>query len=208
MQCHAECQALPHSAVPSLFIRQWLYAKTYLIFAWLFRGSWDTITVKKKKKMFQGRCLSQLEPLQQNTIDCLTVLEAGSLRSGHQQGGVLVRACFPAGRWQHSLHSHMVKRKRGELLGVSSYCSSAPHSCPTLCHPSTATCPGFPFLCHLLEMYNSNRNVSDSLSQWCYPTISSSVIPLSSCLQSFPESKSFLMSWLVASGGQNIRIPT
>ena len=49
MQCHVECQALPHSAVPSLFIRQWLYAKTYLIFAWLFRGSWDTITVKKNK---------------------------------------------------------------------------------------------------------------------------------------------------------------
>ena len=31
-------------------------------------------------------------------------------------------------------------------------------------------------------------------SQWCYPTISSSVIPFSSCLQSFPASGSFLMS--------------
>ena len=39
------------------------------------------------------------------------------------------------------------------------------------------------------------------LSQWCHPTISSSVIPFSSCLQSFPASESFQMSQLSASGG-------
>ena len=44
---------------------------------------------------------------------------------------------------------------------------------------------------------------SRPLSQWCHPTISSSVIPLSSCLQSFPASGSFLMSWLFTSGGKN-----
>ena len=43
------------------------------------------------------------------------------------------------------------------------------------------------------------------LSWWCHPTISSSVIPCSSCFQSFPESGSFPMSWLFASGGQSIR---
>ena len=42
------------------------------------------------------------------------------------------------------------------------------------------------------------------LSQWCHPTISSSVIPLSSYPQSFPASGSFPMSWLFASGGQSI----
>ena len=42
------------------------------------------------------------------------------------------------------------------------------------------------------------------LSQWYHPTISSSVIPFSSCLQSFPASGSFPMSWLSASGGQSI----
>ena len=36
-------------------------------------------------------------------------------------------------------------------------------------------------------------------SQWCHPTISSTVIPFSSCLQSFPASGSFLMSQLFAS---------
>ena len=39
------------------------------------------------------------------------------------------------------------------------------------------------------------------LSQWCHPTISSSVIPLS-CLQSFPASGSFPMSQFLTSGGQ------
>ena len=44
------------------------------------------------------------------------------------------------------------------------------------------------------------------LSWWCHPTISSSVIPFSSCLQSFPGSGSFQMSQLFASGGQSIGV--
>ena len=40
------------------------------------------------------------------------------------------------------------------------------------------------------------------LNQWCHPTISSSVIPFSSCPQSFPASGSFPVSQLFASGGQ------
>ena len=44
------------------------------------------------------------------------------------------------------------------------------------------------------------------LSQWCHPTISSSVVPFSSHLQSFPASGSFKMSQLFTSGGQSIRI--
>ena len=42
------------------------------------------------------------------------------------------------------------------------------------------------------------------LSQWCHPNISSSVVPFSSCPQSFPASGSFLMSQFFTSGGQNI----
>ena len=44
------------------------------------------------------------------------------------------------------------------------------------------------------------------LSQWCHPTISSPVIPFSSCLQSFPASGSLQMSQLFASGGQSIGV--
>ena len=43
------------------------------------------------------------------------------------------------------------------------------------------------------------------LSKWCHPTISSSVVPFSSCFQSFPASGSFPMSQLFASGDQSIR---
>ena len=43
------------------------------------------------------------------------------------------------------------------------------------------------------------------LSQWCHPTISSSVVPFS-CLQSFPASGSFPMSRFIASGGQSIGV--
>ena len=43
-------------------------------------------------------------------------------------------------------------------------------------------------------------------SWWCHPTISSSVVPFSSCLQSFPASGSFPMSQFFASGGQRIEV--
>ena len=46
------------------------------------------------------------------------------------------------------------------------------------------------------------------LCRWCHPTISFSVIPFSSCLQSFPASGSFPMSRFFASGGQSISSPT
>jgi len=42
------------------------------------------------------------------------------------------------------------------------------------------------------------------LSPWCHPTISSSVAPFSSCLQSFPESRGFPMSPFFTSGSQSI----
>ena len=44
------------------------------------------------------------------------------------------------------------------------------------------------------------------LSWWCHPTITSSVIPFSSCPQFFPASGSFPMSQLFTSGGQNIGV--
>jgi len=43
-------------------------------------------------------------------------------------------------------------------------------------------------------------------SHWCHPTISSSVVPFSSCLQSFPASGSFQMSQFFESGGQSIGV--
>ena len=58
------------------------------------------------------------------------------------------------------------------------------------------------FLCPFL----SPGIFSDScpLSWWCHPTVSFSVTPFSSCLQSFPALESFWMNQLFASGGQSI----
>ena len=77
--------------------------------------------------------------------------------------------------------------------------SSVAQSCPTLCdpHESQHTRPPCPSL---------NPRVHPNpcpLSQWCHPIISSSVIPFSSCPQSFPASGSFQMSQLFASGGKS-----
>ena len=58
-----------------------------------------------------------------------------------------------------------------------------------------------------LSITNS-QSYSDSCpsSRWCHPTISSSVVPFSSCLQSFPALGSFQMSQLFTSGGQSIGV--
>ena len=54
--------------------------------------------------------------------------------------------------------------------------SSVTQSCPTLCNPMDHSTPGLPD--HQLQVYPN----SCPLSQWCHPTLSSSVIPFSSCL--------------------------
>ena len=69
--------------------------------------------------------------------------------------------------------------------------SSRPHGLQTARLPCPPVSPG---AC-------SN---SCPLSQWCHPTISSSLIPFFSCLEKDPESGSFSMTWLSLSGGQSI----
>ena len=74
-----------------------------------------------------------------------------------------------------------------------------PQSCPTLwfhwLQHARLACPS-----PTPEAYSN----SSPLSWWCHPTISSSLIPFSSRLQSFPESGSFQMSQFFAPGGQSI----
>ena len=75
-------------------------------------------------------------------------------------------------------------------------------SCLTLCDPMDCGMPGFPVHHQLLDYYSN----SCPSSWWCHPTISSSVVPFSSHLQSFPASRSFQMSQFIPSGRQSIRI--
>ena len=77
--------------------------------------------------------------------------------------------------------------------------SSVPHSCPTLSDPMNYSTPGLPVHHQLRACSNSCPT-----SHWWHPTISSSVVPFSSCLQSFSASGSFPMSQFFTSGGQSI----
>ena len=87
------------------------------------------------------------------------------------------------------------------LSVLTAHCCSVIQSCPTLCDPMDRNIPGFPVLHHLPDLTQTHVRW---VSQWCDATISSSAIPFSFCLQSFPASGSFLMSRLFASGGQSI----
>ena len=78
--------------------------------------------------------------------------------------------------------------------------SSVTLSCMTSFKSMDCSTPGFPICYQLPELTKTRPS-----SRWYHPTISSSVVPFSSCLQYFPASESFLMSQFFASGGQNIR---
>ena len=85
------------------------------------------------------------------------------------------------------------------MLGALCCCyCSVTKPCPTLCDPmDDIACQAslsFTISWSLLKLM--------SMSQWCHPTISSSVVPFSSHLQSFPASGSFQMSQFFTSGGQ------
>ena len=77
-------------------------------------------------------------------------------------------------------------------------CCSVDQSCPILCDPMDWSTPGFPVLHHLPEL---PQTYVHSLSWWCHPTVSSSVVPFFSCLKSFPAWGSFPMSQFFTSGG-------
>ena len=87
------------------------------------------------------------------------------------------------------------------IATTSICCCSVAKSHQTLCNPTECSIPGTRHPCSPSPGACSN---SCPLSQWCYPTISSSVASSSSCLQSFPASGSFPVSQLFKSGGQSI----
>ena len=78
--------------------------------------------------------------------------------------------------------------------------SSVTQSCLTLCDPMDCSTPGLPVLSPTLRTCSN----SCPLSPWGHPNISFSIVPFSSCLQSFPYSGSFPMNQFFSSGGQYI----
>ena len=76
--------------------------------------------------------------------------------------------------------------------------SSVTQSCLTRCDPMNHSMPG------LQSITNSQSSLKLMSIESVMPSISSSVVPFSSCPQSFPASGSFLMRQLFKSGGQSI----
>ena len=101
---------------------------------------------------------------------------------------------------------HQVTQARQEDHSVqdSQFSSVAPtsvQSCPALCDPMDCSTPGLPVHHQLLEFTQTHvHRVSDAIQ----PTSSSSFVPCSSRLQSFPASGSFPMSQFFTTGGQSI----
>ena len=79
--------------------------------------------------------------------------------------------------------------------------SSVSQSCLTL-RPHGLQHASLPYPSPIPGVYSTSR----PSSRWCHPTISSSVIPFSSHLQSFPASGSFQISQFFTSGGQSIGV--
>ena len=80
--------------------------------------------------------------------------------------------------------------------------SSVAQSCSTLCNPMNCSTPGLPFPSPTPGVYPNPC----PLSWWCHPAISSSVVPFSSCPQSFPALGFFPVSQLFVWGGQSIGV--
>ena len=106
--------------------------------------------------------------------------------------------------WMHQAFNWCFScdRFKGQLSErVSNSVSSVAQLCLTLWTPWTAACQASLSITNFWSLLKLM-----SIGWWCHPTISSSVVPFSSCLQSFPESGSFPMSQFFPSSGQSIGI--
>ena len=86
-------------------------------------------------------------------------------------------------------------------IKISVQFSSVAQSCLTFCNPMDCSTPGLPS--SPIPGVYSNSSPS---SWWYHPNISSSVIPFSFHLQSFPAAESFQMSQFFTSGSQSIGV--
>ena len=136
-------------------------------------------------------------------------IPASGRSPGGGQGNPLQYSCLQnpkdRGAWQATVHGITKSQILLKWLSTYTYINSVqfnrsvvsdslwPHGLQHTRLPRSSTTPG---------AYSN----SHPLHQWCHETISSSVIPFSSHLQSFPTSGSFQMSQFFASGGPSIGV--
>ena len=116
--------------------------------------------------------------------------------------GLLITVFFYTAAASYVLKLIKMEILISQLHWVTVHFSSFTQLCSTLCDPMDCSTPGLPVHHQLPELTHN----SCPLSRWCYPIISSSVVPFFSCPQSFPASGSFQMSQLFLSGGQSIGV--
>ena len=111
--------------------------------------------------------------------------------------------------WRRALHSWATPLLDSEPLSTVLSCQMITdlsvqftQLCPTLCDPMDCSTPGFPVHHQLLELAQTHGH---RVGETIHPTISSSVVPFSSCLHSFPAPGSFPRSQFFTSGGQSIK---
>ena len=120
-----------------------------------------------------------------------------SLKNSQQLS--LYKRCYVKDNWS------LLYAKYPGLFSVQF--SSVTQLCPTFCNPVNHSTPSPTDPCHPCPSPTPRVYPNSCpLSRWCHLTISSSVVPFSSCLQSFPTSGSFQISQLFSSGGQNIGV--
>ena len=113
-----------------------------------------------------------------------------------REGGVLWP--YSESRWSYKLH-FCVQKPRVNVVNIKQFSLSVmsdslllyglQHARPPCPSPTPGSCPN-----------------SCPSSQWFHPTISSSVVPFSSCFQSFPASGSFQLSQCFTSGGKSFGV--
>ena len=103
--------------------------------------------------------------------------------------------------WKVSSIVHS-RKKMETIWTLNNQFSSVTQSCPTLWDTNGLQHARPPCPSPTPRVYSN----SCSLSRWCHPVISFSVVPFSSRLQSFPASGSFPMSQFFPSGGQSIGV--
>ena len=160
--------------------------------------SWVTDHAQKEAKLetsnlqiretVPGRRLVPLEPhsLVHSLCSCLALNLSQFLRSSSNIWDTRSQERLP--NVEHRICLHSVQFSRSVMSD-----SLRPHGLQHTRPPCPSPTPG---------VYLN----SCALSRWCHPTISSSVVPFSSCLQSFPASGSFQVSQFFTSGGQSIRV--
>ena len=145
--------------------------------------------------------LGQEDPLEEGMASCSSILAwriPWTEKPGRLQSIGLQRVGHDRSDWVHAhMYRERMAKEEATLFFLILLCHSSvskslrPRGLQHARPPCPSPSPG---------VYSN----SCPLSRWCHPTLSSSVTTFSSCLQSFPASGSFPVSWLFTSGGQSI----